>query len=184
MLSISAPGQPWYVFSLDKVFRLMFVLSLLLIVINLDRFGIKGNPVEKLVMILTLVVLYFKNGIPKNILVLVSVILGITLISAIFTDHPQFSWKYYFNGLISFMVFLFLLVTRLNSKDVFFVMRFMCLLPFICLVVGVVYFAAGISSAYGVDFLGVVRLKGSIEAAYFGALAGNAVIASVFLLYS
>ena len=76
MLSISAPGQPWYVFSLDKVFRLMFVLSLLLIVINLDRFGIKGNPVEKLVMILTLVVLYFKNGIPKNILVLVSVILG------------------------------------------------------------------------------------------------------------
>tara|TARA_B100001250_G_scaffold353367_1_gene326673 strand:- start:6347 stop:7582 length:1236 start_codon:yes stop_codon:yes gene_type:complete len=182
VLSISAPGQPWYVFSLDKVFRLMFVLSLLLIVINLDRFGIKGNPVEKLVMILTLVVLYFKNGIPKNILVLVSVILGITLISAIFTDHPQFSWKYYFNGLISFMVFLFLLVTRLNSKDVFFVMRFMCLLPFICLVVGVVYFAAGISSVYGVDFLGVVRLKGSIEAAYFGALAGNAVIASVFLL--
>jgi len=164
-------------------FRLTFIAAMAVLTLNISAvFNVeKANPIEKAFVLAASLVLLARGKLDRALIAPALLILTATLISAIFTTYPHFSWDYYIRqqvNLASLLIFLMTIPT-LQDRDDFF--RILAFVPLAQVAVGICYAGLGIRPLFHVDStIGVPRLSGTTIPAF---LAGFCVVGGLAAMF-
>lgn len=160
----------------STAFRIVFIAAMAVLTLNFSIvFNIeKANPIEKAFVLVAAVVLILRGKFDRTLLAPALFILFATLVSAVFSNFPYFSWDTYARQLINMVSLLIFLITIPTARDRDDVLRVLAFVPLAQVAVGVCYAALGLRNLFDIDSsIGVPRLAGATIPAF---LAGFAVV--------
>jgi hypothetical protein len=167
------------------LFRFLFVFQAFILLINpkvlLHIQSNVGNITQKSLIILTGIALMATRPVHRGVVTLICAILAVTLISAIGTEYPGFSWRLYFGGAVSIVAPFILLTAQPDPKDRFLVLLVFAALPLLMTLLGVVYHLGGIAPLFASDPQSGTRLSGSQGAAFLAAACFTGTFAALEL---
>lgn len=156
------------------VFRWLFLAGYGLFLLNLeDAFGLQlMNPTTKSLLLMAGLVLVTTRQPIVPVLVLCSIMIGVSFVSACLTKNPDFSWALYARSITQFIIPVLLVGAVPFEKDRDFLLRTASWAPLFSVAIGAIYSLMGRGSIFALDYLyGVMRLQGSLIAAFLGGLA-------------
>ncbi len=177
------------------LFRILFFLMIAITTVNIDGliFGDQdavidvavasiGDTVEKALLMAAGLSLFLTRRKHWLNVVALGLIVGITFVCAALTDFSGFDWSRYSHSLFTLTAFLLFLTASPTDKDQSWVLKTIALTPVAAVLLGAVYEAIGLRSAFSTDTLGVFQLQGSFRsAAWLGAMAGSALFCAIRL---
>lgn len=163
------------------IFRVVFVLSLVVISLNISAvFDVgKANPVEKTFVLLAAILIAARGRIDRTLMGCAVVIVFGTFVSAALTDYAAFSWDLYARALITMVAALLFLVTVPREDDRDFVLRMLPLVAPLQVALGIAYSMVGVLVLFKADSFGVVRLAGTTGPAFLAMSAMTGAVASL-----
>jgi hypothetical protein len=169
------------------IFRALSALILLLSAANL-RFALNidnANSLDKTVLLAAGVCFVLgRRPVAQNPFLL-ALMAGVTLLAALMSHNPDFSWDRYSRGLASLIAPFLFLVAEPTKRDRDFVLQAFAFLPLLWLVVGIFYSVAGIQPLwYSGRLPGSGIPAGMGGAAYIGIFAAMLCIGLNFRGYA
>jgi hypothetical protein len=167
----------------NMAFRFIFIAAMAVLTLNISVvFNVeKANPVEKAFMLAAAVAILMRGKIDRTLVAPALLIFLATLVSALFTGYPHFSWDTYARQLVNLASLLVFLVTIPLTKDRDDLFRVLAFIPLAQVAVGICYAALGLQPLFYMDSsIGVPRLAGATIPAF---LAGFAVVGGLAALF-
>lgn len=162
-----------YTFKFNDLFKYSFTFAVIFMLLNIKVLtGVDtANAIEKFFFLITGFLLVSRHH-NTDVLLVLSVLVLITLFSALFSINPSFSWGVYLKALTQVFIIFFLCSGKLVEQEKGFLLKFFAWLPVIMLGLGIIYALAGIRGLFSWEFVsGLPRLQLTLIPAFVGGLS-------------
>jgi O-antigen ligase len=163
-------------------YRVLFASGFILFILNLESaFGAGStNFVTKGLLLAAGITFVSTRQALFPVILAGTLMIAVTVASAIFTRNQSFSWDLYLRSINQFIVPMLLLGAIPTRRDRNFVLRFLSWAPLLSVVIGLVYDLTGRGLLFAADNQnGVMRLRGSLIASFLAGLALTGMFAAM-----
>jgi len=157
----------------SQLFKLSFAFAVIFLIINIKMLTGMGfsNALEKFFFLITAGLLLFRTK-NKDVLLILSAIIIVTLIAAMFSQNPLFSWGVYFKAITQILIVFLLCAGLLYEAEQKFILKFCAWLPPLMVLISLFYTVAGLHPIFSFEYVsGLPRLQLTLIPAFLGGLS-------------